>query len=114
MFYTVNDEILRDYNNDIIEDQDEAIEAAIDEHITFDDYDRWIDELDGVINVLGTEYDASYILKNISPCDYRLGYTDFTEWLRSDANYELDRHGECFLCDVELIAHEDDDLELYD
>ena len=116
MYFTVNgiypgfdDDILRDIDGDIITDQAEAIDEIINNHIGFEEYDEWIDEIDGSLTVLGAEYNASYILKRLSPGDYQIGYADFKEWLRDRADHDLDRFGECYIWHIELVKHEEDE-----
>lgn len=109
MYYTVDNEIIRDYKGDIVTDADEAIEIVIDEYVTYEDYDQWLDEIDGVIEVLGTTYEASYVLKNLSPTDYRVGFSDFTEWLRSDASYNMMKHDTCYILGYEIEGIEEDE-----
>ena len=116
MYFTVygtyprfDDEILRDINGDIITDQADAIDEIITHYISFEEYDEWIDEIDGSLTVLGADYNASYILKKLSPGDYQIGYADFTEWLREGADSDLDRFGECYIWHIELVKHEEDE-----
>jgi hypothetical protein len=47
-------------------------------------YDEWIDELHGPIRIGYSVWNASYILEQISPTDYRIGFADWTGELDED------------------------------
>lgn len=44
-----------------------------------DMYDEMLDEIYGLINICGYEYDASLALKNIDEVAYRCGFNDYVD-----------------------------------
>lgn len=104
----------------IIDDKtfDNANDAAnyIAENISEDVYDEMLDECYGEIEICGYSYDASIALYRVDPIAYRCGFSDYTDSLISDIEYELERMDDgdtdtFYDCTVECIDDEIDESE---
>lgn len=48
------------------------------EREAYKEYNEWLDELYGVVNIGGYIYETSHALKEVDPTTYRCGYADYT------------------------------------
>lgn len=53
-------------------------------HITSDDYDDFLDDCYGDIEIAGCTYSASVALKRVDPTAYAVGFTDYADGLDHD------------------------------
>lgn len=58
----------------------------LDDYETMAKYDDWIDELYGTIRLGETEWETAYVLSQIDPVAYRVG---FNEWIDSMDEHDL-------------------------
>lgn len=66
-----------------IEEKKEQIENLDDEEYRDDDYDDYLDDCYGDIDVLGIPYSTSQILKHVDEIRYNMGKDEW-EWERKD------------------------------
>lgn len=67
----------------------EVIKAEIEnfnpaDHITVDDYDDFLDDCYGDIEIAGCTYSASVALKRVDPTAYAVGFADYADGLDHD------------------------------
>ena len=74
---------------------------------TDDEYDSYLDECYGDVDICGSTYTASYALKNLDPTAYRCGKSDF------DSEKDLDDVPEYATLTEELeeLEEQESDLE---
>lgn len=73
---------------------------------TDDEYDSYLDECYGDIDVCGSTFSASYALKNLDPTAYRCGKSDY------DSEKDLDDVPEYVTLTEELEELEDKETDL--
>lgn len=79
-----------------------------------EDYDNWLDELYGTVNVGGYEYTTSHILAEVDPVAYRVGRTDFigsVDIEDLDEYKDLEREVEELQTEIESIQEQIKELE---
>ena len=54
------------------------------------EYDDMLDEVYGMVNVCGYEYESSRLLKEIDPTAYDCGHSDYNSSLLSDIQSEIE------------------------
>ena len=58
------------------------------------EYDDWLDEIDGTVKIGNLEYATSVVLKNTDPTAYRCGFSDYqdsmSETIEEDIRHELE------------------------
>jgi len=58
------------------------------------EYDDWLDEIDGTVKIGNLEYATSVVLKNTDPTAYRCGFSDYqdsmSETIEEDIRQELE------------------------
>jgi len=68
----------------------------LDEYYGDDDYDEWLDEINGKIQIAGVEYQPSQILHSTDPIHYRCEYSSWIDreaqagiltWLEATREY---------------------------
>lgn len=59
----------------------------LENEMTTDDYDDWLDNIYGTIDVCGCEHNASYVLRRVSEYDYLIGWDDFIDSIHDDLVY---------------------------
>lgn len=60
----------------------EALESfEVSDHITEGQYDEWLDEVCGPVNIGSLTYEASMVLKEVDPTAYRCGMNDYADSL---------------------------------
>jgi hypothetical protein len=67
---------------------DEEVEKRLD-NLHEDDYDDWLDEIDGEITVGSLTFNASDIIKNCDEVAYRCGFSDYQESMRESIEDEV-------------------------
>ena len=70
-------------------DKDAAIEAILEE-VETDQYDEFLDEAYGEVEIAGMTFSTSYALKELDPTAYRCGFNDYTDGLRDEVGDLLD------------------------
>ena len=58
--------------------------------LTEEDYDQWLDDVFGDVEVASYKYSTSGTLKEIDPIAYNIGYTDFIDAVAGSVDDELD------------------------
>ena len=75
-------------------------------HDAFNDY---VDEVDGMINLMGVEYCASNVLKAVDEIAYRCYFND---WMSSEMEYvndSIDTYGYAFIGAIEITLMEEEE-----
>ena len=100
MKFRVNEEVKEAYSvYDILAEE-------LDEEI----YDEWLDETCEPVRIGSLEYSPSIVLERVDPIAYRCGYSDFLDYLGSNAEYELEQYGETTVYGlwIELVNEEEE------
>ena len=79
-----------DTDFEVILNTEQEVAEWVEENISEDGYDDWLDELDEV-RIGSLTYRASEVLKRVDPIAYRCGYSDWLDEITSGIVYELER-----------------------
>lgn len=79
-----------DTDFEVILNTEQDVAEWVEENISEDGYDDWLDELDDV-RIGSLTYRASEVLKRVDPIAYRCGYSDWLDEITSGIVYELER-----------------------
>lgn len=81
--------------------------AIFEPDVSDSDYDDWLDEMEGEVEVCGMSYCASTVLKAVDPIAYRCGFNDYVDSLDFS---EFSEYGELEES-IEELEQEIEDLE---
>ena len=94
--------------NQIIDLQNRIDNFEVSDHINESDYDDYIDEINGDVEILGMSYSASRVLQEIDPIAYRCGLSDYADTLDPS---DFDEYND-MLEELEELELELEELEL--
>ena len=70
------------------------------EQIDEDGYDDMLDDAYGTVSICGYEYDSSYALHQLDEIAYRCGFSDYTDSIQSDIEYDLENMDDGEECEI--------------
>ena len=87
--YNMKNKIDSEELDEKISDLKEEIEK-LDSNDNEEEYNEFLDDTYGSVNVAGYKYDTSYVLKEIDPTAYSVGHSDFNNSRLTEAQEELE------------------------
>lgn len=91
----------------VVEDVRDYLERSF--YVDDDSFDNFLDDAYDSVEVLGSFYDMSYVLKSIDRVTYNYDKDMYTQELINDTISELERIGEATIGDYQIVEEEEDE-----